>query len=192
MRRLLLVRHAPTRATQRGAFAGDEPLTADGAAAASALAAHLPPDAAPVSSPARRCRQTAAAAGLDPALDARLTECDFGRWAGRTMAEVHAAEPDALARWMGDTDAAPHGGESLAAFAQRVGAWLQEWADAGDGTTVAVTHGGVVAAVVIRALGAPMAALWRVSAGPLTVTELHGHDGHWTLHGLGVPVGTAR
>ena len=62
---------------------------------------------------------------------------------------------------MTDPDAAPHGGESLRAFAARVRGWLDEQATL-DGTAVAITHGGVVKAAVVHALGAPIEAFWRV------------------------------
>jgi len=81
---------------------------------------------------------------------------------------------------MTDPDAAPHGGESLTRFAARVAAWLDEQA-ADDGRAIAVTHGGVVKAAVVHALGAPLAAFWRIDVAPLALTELHAHEGRWTV-----------
>jgi len=181
VRRLLLVRHAATAATRAAAFPADEPLDERGRTAAVQLAAALPSRRQALSSPALRCRQTAAAAGIEaPALEPDLVECDFGAWAGRPFAEVHAAEPEAAAAWMTDPDARPHGGESLTTFSQRVGSWLDAQA-AHDGCAVAITHGGVVKAALVRALGAPLAAFWRIDVAPLAVTELHAHDGRWTI-----------
>jgi len=182
VRRLLLVRHAATAATRATAFPADEPLDERGLADAATLAHALP--AAPgevLSSPALRCRQTAEAAGLGPPRsDPALAECAFGTWAGRTLKEIHAADEGAAAAWMTDPDAAPHGGESLSRFAARVGAWLDAQS-ALDGRAIAVTHGGVVKAAVVRALGAPLAAFWRIDVTPLALTELHAHDGRWTV-----------
>jgi broad specificity phosphatase PhoE len=181
VRRLLLLRHAPTAATRGAAFPADEPLDERGRAAAALLAATLPSRRAALSSPALRCRETAAAAGLEElAIEPDLVECDFGAWTGRTLADVHAAEPDAAIAWMTDPDAAPHGGESLTAFAGRVGGWLDAQA-AEDGCAVAITHGGVVKAALVHALGAPPAAFWRIDAAPLAITELHARDGRWTV-----------
>lgn len=181
MRRLLLVRHAPTRATRAAAFPTDEPLDDSGRAAAAMLAAALPARHATLCSPAPRCRETAAAAGLrKPTDEPRIAECDFGAWAGLTFGEVHAADPDASIAWMRDPDAAPHGGESRRSFVARVAAWLDEQADR-KGTAVAITHAGVVKAAVIHALGAPLDAFWRVDAAPLSITELHAHDDRWTI-----------
>lgn len=178
MTRLLLVRHAPTAATERGALAADEPVTGDGRMAAYGLSVQLPAADAVLCSPARRCRQTAHALGLDPALEPALAECRFGEWEGRTFAEI---EPDRLGGWLRDPAAAPPGGESLAQFAGRVGGWLEMLASGTPGTVLAVTHAGVIRAAVVAALRAPVEAFWRVVAAPLSVTELEAHDGAWTV-----------
>ncbi len=186
MRRLLLIRHGSTGAVTRAAFPVDEPLDGAGRAAAARLAGRLGRGDA-VCGPALRARQTAAAAGLEAAVEPALRECDFGGWAGRTLAEVHAAEPAATAAWMTDPDAAPHGGESTSALLRRVGAWLDGEA-LRDGRAIAITHAGVVRAAVVHALGAPAGALWRVDVAPLAVTELHAHDGRWTVARVNAPV----
>jgi broad specificity phosphatase PhoE len=181
VRRLLLVRHAATAATRAAGFPADEPLDERGRDDAARLRALLPARREALSSPALRCRETAAAAGLaEPSIERELVECDFGAWAGRTLADVHAAEPAAAQSWMLDPDAAPHGGESLTAFAGRVGGWLARQAEH-DGCAVAITHGGVVKAALVRALGAPLEAFWRIDVAPLAITELHAHDGRWTV-----------
>ena len=181
MRRLLLVRHAPTSATRAAGFPADEPLDARGLADAASLRGALPARFAALSSPALRCRETAEAAGVpSPAVVPALAECDFGAWAARTLADIAADAPDDVAAWMQDPDARPHGGESLTAFAARVGGWLDGEA-AVDGWAVAFTHGGVVKAAVVHALGAPLEAFWRIDVAPLTITELHAHEGRWTV-----------
>lgn len=187
MRRLNLVRHASTAAVRRAAFPLDEPLDAAGLAAAEALAGRLDAGEA-LCSPALRARATAAAAGLDAVAVAALAECDFGTWSGRTLAEVCEREPAAAAAWMSDPEAAPHGGESLARLLRRVGAWLDEQVGR-DGAAVAITHGGVVKAAVVHALGAGPDAFWRIDAAPLHGTELHGRDGRWTVARVNAPVG---
>lgn len=181
MKRLLLVRHAATSATRAAAFPGDEALGELALPAAKRLRDVLPARLEAFASPALRCAQTAAAAGFDaPHEQPELAECDFGAWAGRSLADVHADEPEAVAAWMTDPDAAPHGGESLTDFAARVGSWLDAQASR-DGRAVAFTHGGVVKAALVRALGAPLAAFWQVDVAPLSITELHAHDGRWTV-----------
>lgn len=188
MRRLLLIRHASTDAVRRAAFPLDEPLDAAGRASALELAGRLGRGDA-LCGPARRARETAGAAGLDPALDPALDECDFGTWAGRTLEEVHREDPGRAHAWMTDPHARPHGGETLAELLARVGGWLDAQALA-DGRGIAITHGGVVKAAVTHALGAPVAAFWRVDVAPLAVTELHAHNGRWTLTRVNAPLRT--
>ena len=180
MRRLLLVRHAPTDATRELAFPRDEPLDEPSRAQAARLADRLPKRCEAVSSPALRRRETAHAAGLDARPDAALAECDLGAWAGRSLADVNAADPDGTRAWMTDPNARPHGGESLSDFARRVAGWLDEQARE-SGSAVAVTHGGVVKGALVHALGAPIASFWQIDVAPLAVTELHAHDGRWTI-----------
>jgi broad specificity phosphatase PhoE len=75
---------------------------------------------------------------------------------------------------MRDPDAAPHGGESLSAFAARVAEWLDEQAR----PVVAITHAGVIRAAVVHANRAPLSAFWEIDPAPLSVTAL-------PLRGLG-------
>lgn len=180
MRTLLLVRHAPTSATREAAFPADEPLDERGRRQAATLAAALPRRTEVITSPARRCRQTAEAAGLEASADERIGECDFGTWAGRSLADVNADEPKAVQSWMLDPDAAPHGGESLAVFCTRIARWLDDQAGR-EGRLAAITHGEVIKAAVVHALGAPLLAFWRIDATPLACTELHAHGGRWTI-----------
>ena len=180
MRRLLLVRHAPTSATRDAVFPGDEPLDECAVRQAGELAAMLPAPCQALSSPARRCLQTATAAGLQAQVDPALAECDFGSWSGRSLAAVHGAEPHATREWMSDPLARPHGGESLTMFAARVNCWLDAQAPQ-EGCAVAITHAGVVKSALVHALGAPIEAFWQIEVSPLGITELHAHDGRWTL-----------
>lgn len=180
VRRLLLVRHAPTGATRIAAFPADEPLDPRGVADARALRGIAPGHREVLSSPALRCLQTAEAAGLDARLDPEIAECDFGSWAGSTLSEVQAADPDGAEAWMVQPEAAPHGGEPLSDFSARIAAWLEAQAQS-RGPALVVTHAGVIRAAVVLALGAPLQAFWRVDAAPLALTELHADAGRWTV-----------
>ena len=186
MTRLTLVRHAPSDATRRSAFPLDEPLDARGLEEARALAPRLGRFDAAWSSPAARARETAEALGLTATVAAALDECDFGAWRGRTLAELHDEDPAAVAAWMQDPAAAPHGGESLLALLERVRGWLA--ARAADGSrTLAVTHAGVIRAAVVCALDAPAPSFWRLDVAPLSRTVLHAHEGRWTVRGVNLP-----
>jgi broad specificity phosphatase PhoE len=180
MKQVLLVRHGPTIATRSGGFPSDEALESDGMAQAATLATALPSSHRTLCSPALRARQTAAAAGLCARTEPRLAECDFGTWAGRRLADIHAADPEAATEWMTDPDARPHGGESLSAFSDRVAAWLDEEMRDPE-PVVAVTHGGVIKASVVHALRAELTAFWRIEVQPLSITGLRVCDERWSV-----------
>lgn len=189
--RLLLVRHAPTPATRRHAFPWNEPLDERGRELAAGFVGRLAADRV-VASPALRCIETAAAAGLPtPDLDARWAELDFGEWAGRTLEEVATSDPSALDRWLRDPATPPPAGESLTALAARVTAAMSEVATTRE-VTVVVTSGGPVKVAVLTALGAPLSSLWHVDVAPCSVTTLHARpDGGWTLRSLNDPLPAA-
>ncbi|GAA2692211.1 histidine phosphatase family protein [Streptomyces lunalinharesii] len=180
--RVILVSPASNPALRRARFDEGAPLDAAGAARAAAAAGSLPAADRVHVSPTVRCRETAAALGLagPSGPEAEPAAWDVGRWRGRTLDEVAAAEPAELALWLSDPGAAPHGGESVRDLCARVARW---WADCGghDGRTVAVVEPEVVRAVVVGVLGAPEAAFWRIDVPPLTATEFTGRSGRWNL-----------
>ncbi|OUC91882.1 histidine phosphatase family protein [Streptosporangium minutum] len=175
--RLLLICHASTSATVRAAFPGDEPLDGRGLRQATGLAARFGQGSAACAAELR-CTQTAAALGLRIDPDPLLADCDYGRWAGKTLDEVEAGEPESLAAWLTDPAAAPHGGESIAGLLDRVAGWLSCRA---PGRTVAVTHPPFIRAAVVHAVGAPASAFWRVDVAPLARVALTGRGGRWRL-----------
>lgn len=147
---LALARHATTVAAATGRNLGrttDAPLTREGRALASRLGealraelVELPHDEVRlVSSPARRCRETAAAVAGALGRPAEaievadgLWEIDYGAWDGLTPDECRARDPELRARWEEDPFAvACPDGESGADVAARafpalepVEAWL--------------------------------------------------------------------
>ena len=178
MSALHLVRHLPAAgAVGRAVGHADLPL-ADAASAARLAGAW--PHAAParlVASPLARAQQTAAplakAWGLPVETESALAEMDFGRWDGRTWAEIERADGDALAAWMADWTATPApGGESFADVQVRVGAWLDTTGGAGE--TVAVAHAGPIRAALVRVLGLDAAHAFRLAVdhGALTTVRL--------------------
>ena len=184
VRRLLLVRHAPTGATRAAAFPADEPLDERGRAAGR-VARRAPAGAHEVlCGPALRCRADRRGRGpRDAAVVADAGRVRL-RLVGRTLARRARTTPIPTARgaWMTDPDGGPHGGESLARVrgAGRAGGWTRR--PARDGSAVAITHGGVVkAARRARARRAARGLLARSTCAPLAITELHAHDGRWTV-----------
>lgn len=165
--RLLVARHGATRYNLEARFTGqiDAPLSALGQRQAEALANRLAgerplPDLI-VASNLIRAQATAEAFArrLDQpvTLDPDLREISMGAWEGRPVAEVAREQPDLFARVETDPmgEASAPGGESWAAFSDRVHCALDRWrgrAPSG-GTVFWVTHGGVISALLLRALG---------------------------------------
>ncbi|MFE3741161.1 histidine phosphatase family protein [Streptomyces sp. NPDC059134] len=131
-------------------------------------------------SPTPRCRATARLLGLDARPLPDLAPWAMGRWRGRTLDEVAAAEPQGVSAWLTDPAAAPHGGETLLALQARVGRWLDTL---GQDTprVVAVAEPDIVRAATVHALGTAAATFWRLDVRPLTATELTGRNGRWNL-----------
>ena len=180
--RLVLVTHASTEAATAARFPRDEPLEARGHAAAATARGALRRFDGIFRGPERRCEETAEALGLEEAvIHPPLADLDTGAWRGRTLTGLETGHPAELAAWLTDPSAAPHGGESLSALADRVAGWLGERASEGRARTVAVTHPAVVRAAVLHALGAPVSCFWRLDAGPLTQTRLSHHGGRWQV-----------
>ncbi|WBB59681.1 bifunctional RNase H/acid phosphatase [Streptomyces sp. WMMC500] len=200
---LLLLRHGETDLTPQKRFSGtggsDPALSATGrgqaAAAAGLLAARgagqatAGRDAAAVqdivSSPLRRCRETAEAVagrlGLGVRVEDGLREADFGAWEGLTFAEVQERHPDDLAAWLRSTKAAPSGGgESFAEVSRRVAVARDKILARYAGHTVLlVTHVTPVKTLVRLALGAPPESLFRMELSPAALSEVAYYaDGH--------------
>lgn len=185
--RVILISPAITAALREARFDDDCPLDASGLSQARAAAGTLPAAERVRVSPTVRCRETAGALGLDAVDAPELAGLDTGRWRGATLAEVGGREPEALARWLSDPGAAPHGGESVAALCDRVADWLEAVAQT-PGRTLAVVEPEAVRAAVVRALGAPETAFWRADVPPLTAVELSGRSGRWNVR-FGQPLG---
>ncbi|MER6422871.1 histidine phosphatase family protein [Streptomyces sp. NPDC001137] len=185
--RVILVSPAITAALREARFDDGCPLDASGLRQARAAAGTLPAAERVWVSPTVRCRETAGALGLDAVDAPELAALDAGRWRGATLAEVSEREPEALARWLSDPAAAPHGGESVTALCDRVAGWLEAVART-PGRTIAVVEPEAVRAAVVRALGAPESAFWRADVPPLTAVGLSGRAGRWNVR-LGQPVG---
>lgn len=191
--RVMLVSPAMNAALREARFDGDAPLDRAGERSARAAAAAVPTSGTVLSGPSGRCLGTAAALGLAARTEPALSGWDLGRWNGRRLDEVGAAEPDAVAAWMGDPSAAPHGGESLRALVERVGGWLDgtggqdKAGDQGAASVLAVAEPAVVRAAVVHALVLPVEAFWRLDVAPLFLTELSGRSGRWNVR-LGRPL----
>ncbi|MFD7972188.1 bifunctional RNase H/acid phosphatase [Streptomyces clavifer] len=180
-----LLRHGETALTPEKRFSGsggsDPGLSAAGrhqaACAAEAFAARGTVQEI-ISSPLRRCRETAAAVadrlGLEVRIEDGLRETDFGAWEGLTFAEVRERHGADLTAWLGSADTAPTGGgESFAEVADRVSAARDRLiARCAGRTALLVTHVTPIKTLVRLALGAPPESLFRMELSPASVSTV--------------------
>jgi broad specificity phosphatase PhoE len=95
-----------------------------------------------------RARQTAAIVGervgLEPVIDPRVRECDWGSWEGQLVDDIARQEPERWHAWLdaGDAFRFPDG-ESLAEHKTRTSAALEDVAR-GELPALVVCHGGTI------------------------------------------------
>lgn len=175
--RILILRHAPPLTD--GRLAGRTDVEAD---CGDAVAFHWIRDrigvvGSVITSPARRCMQTAAALGLPAhAINPALWEQDYGAWEGLE----YSALPD-----LGPLPAAdlarhrPEGGESFEDMAARVQPVLESL----SADTLIIGHAGTVRAGLSLVVG--HAAL-SFSVAPLSLTVLHREGTDWAVETVNV------
>ncbi|MFI8994894.1 bifunctional RNase H/acid phosphatase [Streptomyces sp. NPDC053542] len=181
----VLLRHGETALTPEKRFSGsggsDPELSEAGRLQAREAAAALAVRGtvqAIVSSPLRRCRETAetiaARLGLDVRIEDGLRETDFGAWEGLTFSEVRERYPEDLNAWLASAKAEPTGGgESFAAVARRVAQARDRLQARYAGKTVLlVTHVTPVKTLVRLALGAPPESLFRMELSAASLSAI--------------------
>ena len=163
--RFCLIRHGETdwNAERRVQGQIDIPLNATGEGQALAAGRSLADEmfAAAYSSDLKRALQTAAMLTRAPIeATAELRERHFGTLQSLTMKEAEGRHPDVWRQHVArDVHYDLDGGESMAAFARRVMAALDELAQRHAGQTVlVVTHGGVLDIVYRTATGRALGA----------------------------------
>ena len=155
MTSLALLRHAPTAWSREHRLQGRADVALDAAGRAAARAWRLPPEMAArrwLVSPLARAVETAAMLRLDAKPEPRLIEMDWGAWEGLLQGELRANDPAFRAEEARGLDLQPPSGESPRAVQQRILPLLAEIA-AGNGPLGAVTHKGVIRAVLALATG---------------------------------------
>ncbi|WP_325168756.1 histidine phosphatase family protein [Paracoccus caeni] len=177
MTRILLLRHAPP--LTGGRLAGRTEVDADLTDHASLawMRDRIGGIEQVISSPARRCLQTATALGLSPDVTREaLWEQHYGAWEGLAYADL----PD-----LGRLDSAalarhrPDGGESFEDLAARVHPEIERL----QSDTLIVCHAGVIRAALSLVVG--HAAL-SFSVAPLSLTILHRQGDDWSVEAVNV------
>lgn len=184
LRRLVLVRHGETEGNskERWIGSGDPSLSAAGRdhmlRARAQLAGHVVD--AVVTSPARRAFQSAAVltGGAPARLEPDFREIHFGRWEGRSLAEIESADPVLFQQWReGDANFEYPGGELREAFRARVARGLERLRASGATGALVVAHKGVIREIA-RLLGCEIAERDRPELGEAIVLT-RSADGCW-------------
>ena len=183
---VILLRHGRSTSNTAHVLAGRSDgvdLDERGREQADALVGRLRelPVRALVSSPLLRCMRTieplAAALGVEPVIDERLSEVDYGQWTGRNLGDL-VKEPLWKVVQAQPSAAVFPDGEGLAQVQARAVAAVREHdrrlADehGGDALWVACTHGDVIKAVVADALGTHLDSFQRIVADPASVSVI--------------------
>ena len=186
MTTVLLIRHGRTSANTAAVLVGRTSgigLDATGVQQVAELAARLSgvPLRAIVTSPLRRCRQTAQAVfsaqsdGCAMAVDQNLVECAYGEWTGRPLREL---SKDKLWNTVQHQPSAVRfpGGESMSEMSTRAISAIRGWnarleAEYGaQAVWAAVSHGDIIKAILADALGMHLDSFQRIVVDPASVS----------------------
>jgi len=139
------------------------------------------PIRAVITSPLLRCRRTVAPLAeslcLEPLVEDRLAEVDYGEWTGRKIGEL-ANEPLWRVVQAHPSAAVFPGGEGLAQVQARAVFAVREHdrrlsdEHGGDALWVACTHGDVIKALIADAYGIHLDGFQRVTADPASVSVI--------------------
>jgi len=183
---VILVRHGRTTANASGVLAGRAAgikLDEVGHEQATRTGERLSvvPLVDVVTSPLERCRQTSKAI-VDRqadkpkmATDKGITECDYGDWQGRSLADLAKEDLWSVVQSHPSAAAFP-GGESMAAMQARAVAAIRTHdaaieAEHGAGAVwAAVTHADIIKAILADALGMHLDLFQRISVDPASVS----------------------
>jgi probable phosphomutase (TIGR03848 family) len=186
MATVILVRHGRTTANASGTLAGRTPgvrIDKTGRQQAERAAERLAavPLAGVVSSPLERCRQTARVlldrqSGEPPmTLERGITECDYGEWQGRTLADLAKEQLWSTVQSQPSAVAFP-GGESMQNMQSRSVEAIRrldrgfEESHGPDAVWAAVSHGDIIKSILADALGMHLDLFQRISVGPASIS----------------------
>ncbi len=181
---LILLRHARSAANGSGVLAGRTAgvgLDEAGAEQVAGLPGRLAgvPVRDIVTSPLQRCQDTVAGLarewGVEPVVEQRLSEVDYGEWTGRKVSEL-TEEPLWRVVQQHPSAAVFPGGEGLAQMQARAVSAVREHdarisAEHGaDAVWLVCSHGDVIKSVLADALGVHVDGFQRIVADPCSVS----------------------
>ena len=134
-----------------------------------------------VRSPLLRCERTvaplASALGLDPVVEERLSEVDYGQWTGRKIGDLMKEPLWSVVQQQPSAAVFPDG-EGLAEVQARAVAAVREHdrrlAEENDGDVlwVACTHGDVIKSIIADAVGSHLDSFQRITADPASMSVI--------------------
>lgn len=186
MFKLYLVRHGETAWNKFYRYQGhtDVPLSETGIKQAELVAQRLKakPLTAVYASDLSRARQTAeiiaAGHGLTVITDPALREVDYGLWEGLTLPEINAQYPGLRDKWLADPEnMAVPGGESLGSVRDRAVAIIERIRrQYPEGYVAVVTHGGLIAMLLLTYLNEDVSFLRKFFARNTNVSRIDFSD----------------
>ena len=193
-RQIILIRHGQTAWNKEQVFRGrtDLPLDETGRRQAEAIRDTLAGEAISqvVCSPLVRAVETARpladSLGLRVEADDALTDLDFGRWQGMTVAAVKEQYPELFAIWETAPDRVHFpAGETLDEAVERAFSALQHLVAADQpGALVVVAHRVINKVVLCRALGLETSAFWGIKQDTACINRLSLDGGRWVVECL--------
>jgi probable phosphomutase (TIGR03848 family) len=134
-----------------------------------------------VRSPLLRCERTvaplAAALGLEPSVDERFSEVDYGAWTGCKIGDLVKEPLWAVVQQQPSAAVFPDG-EGLAQVQARAVAAVREHdrtlaeQHEGDVLWIACTHGDVIKSIIADALGTHLDSFQRITADPASMSVI--------------------
>lgn len=168
---LILIRHGETKYNRADVFRGHTDLQLDdqGRLQAEAAASYLRDLAFDnfYASPLRRAVETAEAIAAPhggtvvPLVD--FIDVDYGKWSGKSVAEVMALWPREMETWIHDPEnlVFPHG-ESMREVWERVQGGLERLTDDNKARVLLVSHKLINRVIICAIMGLPIKGMWRI------------------------------
>jgi probable phosphomutase (TIGR03848 family) len=186
MTTVLLIRHGRTSANTAGILAGRSSgvvLDEVGHQQAAELAARIArvPLRTVVTSPLRRCRQTAQALVANRAeacpiqVEQGLVECGYGEWTGKALRELSKDKLWGAVQHQPSAVRFP-GGESMTEMSARAAGAVRAWNDrlsaehGPEAVWAAVSHGDPIKAILADALGMHLDSFQRIVVDPASLS----------------------
>lgn len=169
--KLLLARHGITDWNKSARFQGrtDRDLSEDGVNQAECLARRLKDFRIDViyTSPLKRAFYTADEIakphGLSPVILPELEEINFGSWEGLSLKSLDEKHHEAFRRWKSDPFFnPPENAETWPQLNERITRAVNIMTTSGHENVIAVTHGGIIRAILAIVLGLSPHSVWNI------------------------------